>query len=408
MHSWPTVPFPKIPKASKALQVYSTEAQDLIEIPIKDKYQMYVCGITPYDATHLGHAATYLTFDLIHRYWRAMGAEVNYIQNITDIDDPLLERANRDGVDCVELAHSQINLFRSDIELLRVLPPTHYEGAVDAIPDVLNAIKTLEDKGAIYDVDSDKYFEVHKDLNFGSESHMSEREMLEIFAERGGDPKRAGKKDPLDPLLWLAHRVGEPSWPSHYGEGRPGWHIECAAIALKFADPNGEFIIDIQGGGKDLIFPHHEMSASQVKLLTGKNFARAYVHAALIGLDGEKMSKSRGNLVFVSKLIAEGVNPMAIRWALLKRPYCQEYMWLRTETVTAQNEIDALVAKLKGNAIAPTSKLIEDIYSFIADDLKSADAIAEINKWVVTEGIGGDASALRDVIDGLLGIALPA
>lgn len=408
MHSWPSVPFPQIPKAEKALQVYSTEAEQLVEIPIKDKYQMYVCGITPYDATHLGHAATYLTFDLINRYWRALGAEVNYIQNITDIDDPLLERANRDGVDWKELAHSQIDLFRSDMELLRVLPPSHYEGAVDAIPDVVEAIEVLNDRGAVYGVDSDKYFEVHKDQNFGSESHMSEAQMLEIFAERGGDPKRAGKRDPLDALLWLAHREGEPAWPSIYGDGRPGWHIECAAIALKFADHSGEFIIDVQGGGKDLIFPHHEMSASQVKLLTGKSFARAYVHAALLGLDGEKMSKSRGNLVFVSKLIAEGVNPMAIRWALLKRPYCQEYMWLRTETAEAQNEIDALVAKLNSGAIPATATLITDIYNFIADDLKSADAIAAINAWVASDGTGGDANALRSVIDGLLGIALTA
>lgn len=408
MHSWPSVPFPQIPKAEKALQVYSTEAEQLVEIPIKDKYQMYVCGITPYDATHLGHAATYLTFDLINRYWRALGAEVNYIQNITDIDDPLLERANRDGVDWKELAHSQIDLFRSDMELLRVLPPSHYEGAVDAIPDVVEAIKVLNDRGAVYGLDSDKYFEVHKDQNFGSESHMSEAQMLEIFAERGGDPKRAGKKDPLDALLWLAHREGEPAWPSIYGDGRPGWHIECAAIALKFADHSGEFIIDVQGGGKDLIFPHHEMSASQVKLLTGKSFARAFVHAALIGLDGEKMSKSRGNLVFVSKLIAEGVNPMAIRWALLKRPYCQEYMWLRTETAEAQNEIDALVAKLNSGAIPATATLITDIYNFIADDLKSAEAIAAINAWVASDGTGGDANALRSVIDGLLGIALTA
>ncbi len=408
MHSWPSVPFPQIPKAEKALQVYSTEAEQLVEIPIKDKYQMYVCGITPYDATHLGHAATYLTFDLINRYWRALGAEVNYIQNITDIDDPLLERANRDGVDWKELAHSQIDLFRSDMELLRVLPPSHYEGAVDAIPDVVEAIKVLNDRGAVYGLDSDKYFEVHKDQNFGSESHMSEAQMLEIFAERGGDPKRAGKKDPLDALLWLAHREGEPAWPSIYGDGRPGWHIECAAIALKFADHSGEFIIDVQGGGKDLIFPHHEMSASQVKLLTGKSFARAYVHAALLGLDGEKMSKSRGNLVFVSKLIAEGVNPMAIRWALLKRPYCQEYMWLRTETAEAQNEIDALVAKLNSGAIPATATLITDIYNFIADDLKSAEAIAAINAWVASDGTDGDANALRSVIDGLLGIALTA
>jgi len=408
MKSWPAVEFPHIPRATKALRIYSTEAQSLVEIPLKNSYQMYVCGITPYDATHLGHAATYLTFDLINRYWRAMGAEVNYIQNITDIDDPLLERANRDGVDWQELAHSQIDLFRSDMELLRVLPPAHYEGAVDAIPDVVKAIEILNQKGSVYDVDSDKYFEVHKDSGFGGESHLTEVEMLQIFAERGGDPNRNGKRDPLDALLWLSHREGEPFWPSKYGNGRPGWHIECAAIALKFAENSDEFVIDIQGGGMDLIFPHHEMSASQVKIMTGKNFARAYVHAALIGLDGEKMSKSRGNLVFVSKLISEGISPMSIRWALLKRPYRQEYMWLRNETSVAQSELEALTNKLNSNQIPPTDNLISDIYDFLADDLKSAEAIAAINHWVSTEGSGGDANALRSVIDALLGIALTA
>ena len=408
MKSWPEVPFPKIPLATMPLKIFSTKANSLVEIPVKPRYQMYVCGITPYDATHLGHAATYLTFDLVNRYWRAMGASVNYIQNITDIDDPLLERASRDGVDWKELAHSQIDLFRSDMTLLRVLPPAHYEGAVDAIPDVVTAINALESKGAVYGVDKDKYFEVHQDKDFGSESHLPEVQMLEIFAERGGDPDRAGKRDPLDALLWLAHRDGEPAWPSTYGEGRPGWHIECAAIALKFAEAGDDFVIDIQGGGKDLIFPHHEMSASQVKILEGKEFARAYVHAALIGLDGEKMSKSKGNLVFVSKLIEKGVNPMAIRWALLKRPYCQEYMWLRNETDIAQSELDALIAKLSGSLIPETSNLIADIYKFIADDLKSADAIAAINHWVKIEGNGGDADLLRDVIDGLLGVALPS
>ena len=408
MKSWPAVEFPNIPRATKALRIYSTEAQSLVEIPLKNSYQMYVCGITPYDATHLGHAATYLTFDLINRYWRAMGAEVNYIQNITDIDDPLLERSNRDGVDWQELAHSQIDLFRSDMELLRVLPPAHYEGAVDAIPDVVKAIEILNQKGSVYDVDSDKYFEVHKDSGFGGESHLTEVEMLQIFAERGGDPNRNGKRDPLDALLWLSHREGEPFWPSKYGNGRPCWHIECAAIALKFAENYDGFVIDIQGGGMDLIFPHHEMSASQVKIMTGKNFARAYVHAALIGLDGEKMSKSRGNLVFVSKLISEGISPMSVRWALLKRPYRQEYMWLRNETSVAQSELEALANKLNSNQIPPTDNLISDIYDLLADDLKSAEAITAINEWVKTEGSGGDANALRSVIDALLGIALTA
>jgi L-cysteine:1D-myo-inositol 2-amino-2-deoxy-alpha-D-glucopyranoside ligase len=408
MKSWPEVQYPQIPKAQLPLNIYSTKAEKLVEIPAKERYQMYVCGITPYDATHLGHAATYLTFDLVNRYWRAMGASVNYIQNITDIDDPLLERAARDGVDWVELAHSQIDLFRSDMQLLRVIPPTHYEGAVDAIPDVVKAISELDSRGAVYQVDADRYFEVHMDRDFGSESHLPESEMLQIFAERGGDPKREGKRNPLDALLWLAHRDGEPAWPSIYGDGRPGWHIECAAIALKFAEPADEFVIDVQGGGTDLIFPHHEMSASQVKILKEREFARAYVHAALIGLDGEKMSKSKGNLVFVSKLISEGVTPMAIRWALLKRPYCQEYMWQRNETAIAQEEINALKAKLATGDIPPTEVLINAIYGFLADDLKSAEAISAINNWVATRGTGGDAKLLTDVIDGLLGIALTA
>jgi len=408
MKSWPTTPIPAVVKATKPLFIHSTEQQGLVEIPIKNRYQMYVCGITPYDATHLGHAATYLTFDLIHRYWLAQGASVNFIQNITDIDDPLLERANRDGVDWKDLAHSQIELFRSDMELLRILPPAHYEGAVDAIPDVVKAISVLDEKSAVYDIESDKYFAVQCDPDFGNESHLSRQEMLSIFAERGGDPQRKGKRDPLDALLWLSHRDGEPYWESIYGNGRPGWHIECAAIALKFAEPSEDFVIDIQGGGKDLIFPHHEMSASQIKVLTGKNFARAYVHAALIGLDGEKMSKSKGNLIFVSKLIEAGVQPMAIRWALLKRPYGEEYMWQRNETTIAQVELDALTDKLQGLSIPPTDELIARIYDLLSNNLRSAEAIAAINNWVASGGSGGDAKALRNVIDALLGIILPA
>lgn len=407
MKSWAAPSLPSIPKASKALRIFSTEAQALVEIPIKDKYQMYVCGITPYDATHLGHAATYLTFDLVVRYWRALGAEVNYIQNITDIDDPLLERANRDGVDWQELAHSQIDLFRSDMEFLRVIPPAHYEGAVEAIPDVVTAIESLATSNAVYEVESDKYFEVHKDVKFGSESHLTKPQMMKIFAERGGDPERVGKRDPLDALLWLAKRPGEPSWDSPFGAGRPGWHIECAAIALKFAQSTENYVIDIQGGGQDLIFPHHEMSASQVRILTGKEFAQAYVHAALIGLDGEKMSKSRGNLVFVSELIKQGVDPMAIRWALLKRPYRSEYMWQRTETKEAELELANLKNKLKGE-IPPTSELISKIYDLLANDLNSAAAIAAINEWVGRYGSGGDGDELTRVIDGLLGISLSA
>ena len=406
MRSWPSVPNSKITHQTLPLRIYSTKARDLVTLPLKDRYQMYVCGITPYDATHLGHAATYLTFDLINRFWRASGSNVNYIQNITDIDDPLLERAARDGLDWKELAHSQIDLFRGDMQALRILPPEHYEGAVDAIPDVIAAIKKLSDSGAVYRVDNDEYFEVHKDSQFGSESHLDNSEMLSLFAERGGDPNRSGKRDPLDPLLWLAERNGEPSWTSDLGAGRPGWHIECAAIALKFADHSGNTIIDIQGGGSDLIFPHHEMSASQVRVLTGKEFALAYVHAGLIGLDGEKMSKSKGNLIFVSKLIADGVDPMVIRWALLKRHYREDYMWLRSEIALAKSELDTLRQALSKRSVPPTQGLIAEIYQSLANDLNSPQAIASINSWVKSVGSGGDINELRVALDSLLGIVL--
>ena len=407
MKSWPEIQFPKIPKATSPLKVYSTKDKSVVEIPVKDRYQMYVCGITPYDATHLGHAATYLTFDLVNRYWRAMGASVNYIQNITDIDDPLLERANRDGVDWVDLAHSQIDLFRSDMQLLRVIPPTHYEGAVDAIPDVVEAITELDKKGAVYSVDSDKYFEVHKDSDFGSESHLPETEMLKIFAERGGDPARSGKRDPLDALLWLAHREGEPAWPSIYGDGRPGWHIECAAIALKYAEPTEDFVIDIQGGGTDLIFPHHEMSASQVKVLKEKEFARAYVHAALIGLDGEKMSKSKGNLVFVSKLIAEGVDPMAIRLAILRNHYRTDWEWFQEHLDQASVQLANWRAAFESEKGAP--EVTAQVAQLLADDLNTPAALELIDKWVeqTLAGHGSDDDSPKQMsvlIDALLGI----
>lgn len=407
MKSWPAISLPVVAKPPKPLTIFSTQVNEFVEFELKNRYQMYVCGITPYDATHLGHAATYLTFDLIHRYWLAQGATVNYIQNITDIDDPLLERAQRDGVNWQDLADSQIDLFRTDMELLRILPPSHYESAVEAIPEVIAAISRLDSKGAVYSVEADKYFSVDSDSQFGHTSNLQESEMFKLFAERGGDPERSGKKHPLDTILWLSHREGEPYWSSIYGDGRPGWHIECAAIALKFAEANHDYIIDMQGGGKDLIFPHHEMSSSQVKVLTGKNFARTYVHAALIGLDGEKMSKSKGNLILVSKLIESGVSPMAIRWALLKRPYDQEYMWQRNETEIAKRELDALAQKLIATEVPPTANLVRNIYDLLGDNLKSAQVISAINDWVASNGTGGDPQALREVIDALLGIILP-
>ena len=413
MKSWNEVETPSIDSSISfpTLNLTNSASGKKESIGRKQLYRMYVCGITPYDATHLGHAATYLTFDLINRYLTASGSEVRYVQNITDIDDPLLERAKRDGVDWTDLAHQQIDLFRSDMINLRVIPPAHYIGAVDAIPLVTDAIEKLSSRDSIYSVEHDLYFKVHADVQFGQRSHLSQEKMMEIFAERGGDPTRVGKIDPLDCLVWMSQRPNEPGWPSPFGTGRPGWHIECTAIAIKYLEPSPseEALIDIQGGGSDLIFPHHEMCAAQAQMLAGKPLASTYVHAGLIGLDGEKMSKSKGNLVFVSKLVAAGRDPMAIRWALMKDHYRQDRMWTDELLVAAESELIALRSCLAQDDVAPTSDLIEKIVDALSDDLNTKGVISVLNTWVErtqSGDTGGDAQSLVRALDALLGIKL--
>ena len=413
MNSWARVAIP--PLASKfslpTLEIFDTAQQKLSSVVKKDKYRIYVCGITPYDATHLGHANTYLAFDLINRYLLATGSEVLFVQNITDIDDPLLERANRDGVDWRGLATSQIDLFRSDMVALHILPPDHYIGAVEAIPLVVDAITSLESANSVYKVDNDYYFRVRSDSEFGERSHLTQSQMIEIFSQRGGDPDRVGKEDPLDALLWLAKRPSEPGWESKYGVGRPGWHIECCAIALGHLDidPTDETSIDIQGGGSDLIFPHHEMSAAQARAMNGKKFATNYVHAGMIGLDGEKMSKSKGNLVFVSQLLRDGVDPMAIRIALMSHHYREDHIWESAELREAKSFLDELQVALSRMEVAPTDVVIEEIISALSHDIDTPRALKALKSWIVdtNEGaVGGKPGELSRAMDALLGIAI--
>ena len=413
MNSWNEVVIPSLASTINfpTLSLTNSSTGGMEPLQSKPLYRMYVCGITPYDATHLGHAATYLTFDLINRYLRATGAEVLYVQNITDIDDPLLERANRDGIDWKDLAHNQIDLFRGDMVNLRVIPPAHYIGAVDAIPLVATAIENLMVKESIYPVDQDLYFKVHSDPHFGQRSHLSKEKMLQIFSERGGDPTREGKLDPLDCLVWMSQRPNEPGWPSPFGVGRPGWHIECTAIAIEYLKPasSDDSLIDIQGGGSDLIFPHHEMCASQAQVLSGKPLSSTYVHAGMIGLDGEKMSKSKGNLVFVSKLVADGRDPMAIRWALMKKHYRTDRMWTEELLIAAENEIGALRKALEQKEVAPTKDLIQNIIEALAEDLNTPLVIEMVNAWVDQTNAGGtagDMQLLINTLDALLGIKL--
>jgi len=413
MQSWPDVYIPELDSRFllKPLSIFDTASQGFIELPRKSIYRLYVCGITPYDATHLGHAATYLSFDLIHRYLMATGAEVRFVQNITDIDDPLLERAKRDGLDWRELAQSQIDLFRGDMTDLHIVPPQSYIGVVEAMPIIVEAVEQLYRASTTYSVDNDLYFRVRTDPRFGERSHLTQEERIKIFSERGGDPERPGKDDPLDALVWLAERTDEPGWPSQFGSGRPGWHIECSAIALKYLgiSPEDDFSIDIQGGGNDLIFPHHEMSAAQSFAMTGQNFARCYVHAGMVGLDGQKMSKSLGNLVFVSKLIAEGIDPMAIRWALMGHAFQSDLMWNREMIEVAQEEIDSLRKTLSRVDVAPTSELIQTICDLLAKNLDTPEILKNIRVWVsATESgsVGGEAGELSRALDTLLGLAL--
>jgi len=413
MKSWPEVYIPTIDSKYDfpELSLLNTATKSIEVLPRKNMYRMYVCGITPYDSTHLGHAATYLSFDLINRYLRATGSKVLYVQNITDIDDPLLERANRDGVDWQELAQSQIDLFRSDMTTLHVIPPENYIGAVEAIPLVTRKIEELKSADAIYSVDEDLYFRVHSDPDFGTRSHLSKEESLKIFAERGGDPDRAGKENPLDSLVWLAQRPNEPGWPSIHGQGRPGWHIECCAIALNYLLPeqDSDFLIDIQGGGSDLIFPHHEMSAAQARVSTGRSFAQFYVHTGMIGLDGQKMSKSLGNLVFVSTLVRSGVNPMAIRCALMMHGYAADRMWDDELLLTAQSFLDSLTLALSQTQCAPTSNLIQEIIQALSNNLDTKKVFVLLQDWISESAKGaegGNPGELSRTLDALLGVAI--
>jgi L-cysteine:1D-myo-inositol 2-amino-2-deoxy-alpha-D-glucopyranoside ligase len=269
----------------------------------------------------------------------------------------------------------------------------------------------LQKKSSIYPVDTDYYFSVKSDSKFGSRSNLSQAQMLDIFSQRGGDPDRVGKQDPLDCLVWMSQRVNEPGWDSNLGKGRPGWHIECTAIALEYLQPSDqeETLIDIQGGGSDLIFPHHEMCATQAQVITGKELASTYVHAGMIGLDGEKMSKSKGNLVFVSRLVASGVDPMAIRWALMSDHYRSDRMWSDAVLHKAQSELDRLKLALSKSDSAPTEDLINSILRALSDDLDTTLVLSQLDVWASStiEGSqGGNSDDLRNVLDALLGLKL--
>ena len=418
MKSWPSPSIPAVPGTGLPVRVHDTSSGALRQLTPGPTARMYVCGITPYDATHIGHAATYVTFDLLGRALRDAGHEVLYVQNVTDVDEPLLERAQRDGVPWRSLADEEIALFREDMTALSVIAPDHYIGAVEGVPSVVKAVTDLVSGGTAYRVDlpdgegppgaGDIYFDLSSAPGFGSVSTWDREQMMAVYAERGGDPGRPGKRDELDPLLWRAARAGEPSWPGgDLGDGRPGWHIECTTIALDYLG----MTFDVQGGGTDLVFPHHEMSAVQACGITGDApFARAYVHQAMVGLDGEKMSKSKGNLVLVSALRNSGVDPMAIRLAVLAHHYRRPWEWTDQVLADTQQRLATWREGLSGNGGPGAESTIQRVRECLANDLNAPGALAVVDEWVQAslQGRGTAVGALELGAPGLVGRALDA
>ncbi|MGH3095982.1 MAG: cysteine--1-D-myo-inosityl 2-amino-2-deoxy-alpha-D-glucopyranoside ligase [Streptosporangiales bacterium] len=407
MDSWAAPDLPTLSGLGPSLNVHDAPSGELVRAAAGGTGRIYACGITPYDATHVGHAATYLAWDLVVRQWRDAGVEVRYVQNVTDIDDPLLERADRDGEDWRQLAEREIDVFRADMAALRVLPPDEFVGAVEALPEIVSLVDALKGRGAVYDLDGDLYFPVGADRDFGAVSRLSAATMVELSRERGGDPDRPGKQDPVDPLLWRAERPGEPSWASPFGPGRPGWHVECAAIALRYADAP----LDLQAGGTDLAFPHHEMSASHARVATGRPFARAYLHAGMVGYDGAKMSKSLGNLVFISGLRRDGHDPMAIRLAMLAHHYRGDWDWTTPDLDRAAERLARWRAAVNRESGPNATPVLEMVRERMASDLDAPGALACVDSWAeaALAGTGDDADApalVRSVADALLGVAL--
>lgn len=379
----------------------------LVTVDAPSDFRIYVCGITPYDSTHLGHAATYLAFDLINRYQSLSGRSLNFVENVTDIDDPLLERAKRDNSNWEQLADTQTQLFKSDMSALRIIPPNNLVKVTESMAIIEDFIKKLDSQGYVYEISGDYYFSVEQ---FLSGLPVSISEAVKIFAERGGDPHRQGKKHQLDPLVWSANTEGEPGWESSFGFGRPGWHVECTAIACKYLDQDSnDPILHVQGGGSDLIFPHHFMSAQIVRAAYGRDFSQYFVHAAMIGLDGEKMSKSKGNLVFVSKLLSAGVDPMAIRWALLQGHYQKDREW--SDNLLSESEVQIATVRraLAQSEVSDSKELIVGIIADLSNNLDTPSALKRLLLWSeqsINAGSINQSGLVSRSIDALLGLAL--
>jgi L-cysteine:1D-myo-inositol 2-amino-2-deoxy-alpha-D-glucopyranoside ligase len=375
------------------MKLYDTAKQETVEFAPNPTVLMYTCGITPYDATHLGHAFTFISYDVLQRRLIDMGHQVKCVRNVTDVDDPLFAKARELGVHYLDLAAGEEARFESDMTALNALPVHSTPRASSAIPDIRGFIGMVIDRGFAYESGGSVYFDVEKFPQFGSVSHYSRETMIALARERGGNVDDPHKRNPLDFVLWHPSASDEPSWDTMWGAGRPGWHIECSALALRELGTT----IDLHGGGSDLIFPHHECERAQSEAATGQPFVKHWMHVAMVSMDGHKMSKSRGNLVFVDKLRTQH-DPMAIRLGLIEHHYRTEWEW--DDGLMARNEVR--LANWKSAAQVGNSHgdagLLADVRSALDNDLDSPTAVALIDAAAVNGLAVGDSARLLGVV----------
>ncbi|HVC25607.1 MAG TPA: cysteine--tRNA ligase [Acidimicrobiales bacterium] len=369
------------------IRLYDTARQAIVPFSPGPVVSIYTCGITPYDAAHLGHAATYLAYDVLQRRLRDLGHITRCVRNVTDVDDDILRKARELDVHYLDLAADEIARFDEQMAALNVLVPYREPRATSAIPDILGFVAMVLDSGHAYRAGGAVYFDVSSFERFGQISHLGRDEMVELARERGGNPDDPNKRDPLDFVLWQPSLPDEPSWESLWGPGRPGWHIECSALAMRELG----LPIDLHGGGSDLIFPHHECEAAQSEAATGETFVRHWMHVGMVRLGGEKMSKSLGNLVFVGELLKEHEG-VAIRLALLSQHYRTTWEW-RPELLDEAN--DRLAA---WRAAGPGEGAIDEVRARLDDDLDTPGALGALDAAVAEgSGVSATASALLGV-----------
>jgi L-cysteine:1D-myo-inositol 2-amino-2-deoxy-alpha-D-glucopyranoside ligase len=370
------------------MRLYDTARRRVVPFEPGPVVTMYSCGITPYDSAHMGHVQVYLTFDLLQRRLRDAGHETRLVRNVTDVDDDILRRARELGVHYLDLAAEEMARFDASMQSIGLLPVYSEPRATSAIPDILSLIGAVLDAGHAYVSNGAVYFDVSSFAPFGQVSHLSRPEMLELAAERGGKPEDPNKRDPLDFVLWQPSAPDEPAWQSRWGPGRPGWHIECSALAMRELGDT----VDLHGGGRDLIFPHHECETAQSESVTGTTFCRHWFHVGMVGLDGTKMSKSLGNLVFVGDLLKDW-EPMAIRLTLLEHHYRTDWEWQEAALARAAERLE------RWRAAGDGPGGVEDVRRRLDSDLDAPGAL-EVLDAVATSRAGVSQGAA------LLGVSL--